>query len=152
MGADIHIYSERKNEQGAWECVQDDIGYWREYKVFGFLADVRNYSGIQPISQPRGLPSDVSQFTKAFIDNSEDMHSLSYLTTAELLEYDYDQIVEDRRCEGINEFGFYDGSMTCEPGFGEKMPLKEFLGTEFFDMLNQLQAAKIERIVFCFDN
>jgi hypothetical protein len=40
--------------------LEDHPLVWRSYQAFAFLADVRNYREVEPISKPRGLPPDVS--------------------------------------------------------------------------------------------
>jgi hypothetical protein len=88
MGCDIHWHSEVKIA-GTWhhysaECIGRD--YW----LFGLLADVRNYEDEKPISQPRGLPDDVSAITR--IDRESwgvDGHSDSWLSGTEI-----EQVVE----------------------------------------------------------
>jgi hypothetical protein len=77
-----------------------------------------------------------------------DAHSASWLTVEELLAYDYDQKVEDRRVT-VNG----NGGCTCDPGSGKQMSLREFLdGTDFFESLDAIKAAGGERVVFWFDN
>lgn len=71
-----------------------------------------------------------------------DGHSASWLSLKELLEFDYDQIFEDRR----------NGGYTCEPGKGELTTYKEFLGEGFFEDLEKLKNSGADRIVFWFDN
>lgn len=80
MGCDIHSYAERRNKQtGKWEQVFNhfslddfDKDYykkekgdhpfdWRSYPMFAFLAGVRNYDHCEPISEPRGIPKDISE-------------------------------------------------------------------------------------------
>lgn len=66
----------------------------RNYTVFAYLADVRNGYGfagcdtgdaITPISEPRGLPDDVSLSIQEESDSwGEDGHSHSYFTLGEL--------------------------------------------------------------------
>src|SRR5579859_3080087 len=69
MGCDIHLYFEKKNKQGIWEKIQIDeriLPDDRYYKLFSFLADVRNYWGvdgnekIEPQFSDRGIPDDSS--------------------------------------------------------------------------------------------
>lgn len=121
MGCDIHFHVEKKDENGKWisadrwtvdpyECGdQEDIGIkWddrfyrsRNYDLFGILANVRNGrgfagvptgTGFNPISEPRGLPEDVSPEVKAISDRWDgNGHSHSWLTLAELLAYDWNQ-------------------------------------------------------------
>ena len=64
----------------------------RNYNLFSMLADVRNgyiSNGntyvITPISEPRGVPSDVSDAYKEYVEEwGADGHSHSYFTLAEL--------------------------------------------------------------------
>lgn len=152
MGCDIHVRAERRSETGEFISMHGDFGFhWRNYGVFGWLADVRNYSGLTPLSQPRGLPADLDATEDEMTDDLN-LHSVSWLSLHELLSVDYDQIIEDRRCTGMNARGYMDGGMTCEPGKGEKMPLREFLGVNYFESLELLKAAGADRIVFAFDN
>jgi hypothetical protein len=118
---------------------------------------VRNYSGIVPISEARGLPKDVSREVEDNIKNTGYYpHSASWLSMQELIEFDYDQMTEDRRCtrEVISKSGlsYLDGGQTCETGEGEAMTYREFLGEYFFHQLDRLKEIGTERIVFYFDN
>lgn len=125
---------------------------WPSYRLFGFLADVRNYSAVEPISQPRGLPagielpaSDSDGLDEAWLGE----HDHSWLLLSELQGIDFDRIVEDRRTSGMVN-GLRYGNLTAPVGEGVKMTLREFLGTEFFDELDRLEKAGAERIVFGF--
>lgn len=66
MGCDMHMMIERKTGTG-YECVPKTGGLFvdLDYRIFGFLAGVRNYSATIPISEPRGMPSDASPDTLA---------------------------------------------------------------------------------------
>lgn len=114
MGTDIHLYTEvKKHINGKemwvncdlWEINpyyrygdDEDKKYDRElslvslfgdrnYQVFGILADVRG-TGNPIISEPKGLPNDVSDIVKEESDNwDSDGHSHSYLTLREMVEY-----------------------------------------------------------------
>ena len=158
MGCDIHLFPERCDD-GKYSVIdiKEDLLGDRNYRIFGFLAGVRNYSGIIPISEARGLPKDVSKKVEEYIAKSGFyLHSFSWLSMKELVEFDYDQMTENRRCtrEVITESGFsyQDGGQTCEPGEGEAMTYREFLGEYFFQELDRLKEIGTERIVFCFDN
>lgn len=164
MGCDIHVNGE-KRDGDKWVAVElpmrDTHGGYKEkpfgsrqYSKFGFMADVRNYSSVAPIDQPRGVPDDASVETKADYEGwISDAHSASWLSVAEMEDYDYDQQTEDRRYtrqEGQNHFN---GGATCEPGNGKAISLREFLdGTDYFESLASIKAAGIERVVFWFDN
>lgn len=149
MGCDIHSHAERKNAAGQWEKVPDLAPFdSRGYGTFGFLADVRNYSGLTPIAEARGLPEDVSAEVAAEHEGwSSDAHSASWLTVAEMAAFDYDAMCEDRRCMRNGN-----GWSTCAPSEGRQQTYREFLGPWFFEDLQKLQDAAAERIVFWFDN
>lgn len=105
MGCDIHLYVEKRLNDGRWGCVDyfktnpfysDDplnekeyehisIYNSRDYALFATLANVRNYGDITPISEPRGLPDDVSDIVeKASNDWGDNGHSHSWFTAKEL--------------------------------------------------------------------
>lgn len=119
MGCDIHIRTEVRTTGGQWRInnrkvfknrwYKPDAKYdWeqdeytpdpddgRNYMLFSFLADVRNYHDqpIVPIAEPRGVPDDATQ---DWLDEVEDwgfdMHSTSYFTLRELEDADWGQEV-----------------------------------------------------------
>ena len=124
---------------------------WRSYSVFAFLAGVRNYSGITPISEPRGLPDDLKLPAE---DDDVDAwlgdHSYSWLSVAELDAFDYHAEVEDRRMSEHGQLGT--GPRTAAPGEGLRMPWREFLGRAFFHDLAELKRIGADRVVFGFDS
>ncbi len=109
MGCDIHIYFEcNRSIRGSNKWVSGDyfksnpyyngedeneyeivpICSGRNYELFSVLADVRNYNGIEPICQPKGLPDDCCELIKkASKDWGSDGHSHSYFTLRELQDY-----------------------------------------------------------------
>ena len=153
MGCDIHSHAE-KREGGRWVAVPKLEPFdARAYNVFGWLADVRNYSAVSPIAAPRGVPPDMSATAAKDYDTwGSDAHSASWLTVDELLAVDYEQEVEDRRVTKQLGPNFWTGGATAEPGGGKKQTLREFLGQWFFEDLRKLQEAGAERVVFWFDN
>lgn len=132
MGADIHSFAEVKKD-GKWTRVKEpvfDSGKTtepfgnRSYAVFGFLADVRNYSHCTPLAEPKGLPHDSeylnqpSEYGKYERDmygeaiseaergtgkaellylHQSDYHSFSWFTLKELLDFNYEQTFWNRR-------------------------------------------------------
>lgn len=115
MGCDIHFYVERKVD-GKWVtadtwtpdeydagrmCVPYKTRLYRDrnYDLFAMLANVRNGygfagcdtgDGFKPLSEPKGLPADVSPEVKAESDHwGVDGHSHSWLTLTELKAYDW---------------------------------------------------------------
>lgn len=154
MGCDVHTYAERKNSLDEYEVV-DGVRPFdnRSYRLFGFLAGVRNYSDVTPISEPRGFPDDASAEVKeSYASWESDAHTPSWLSVAELVAFNYDAICEDRRVTRQISPGCSDGGCTCEPGEGMTQTYREFLGEWFFKDLQELQDAGAERIVFWFDN
>jgi hypothetical protein len=152
MGCDIHPYAERK-EGNQWVPVTINIFDCRNYGLFGFLAGVRNYSEVPPISAPRGLPPDVSFDTRDAYERWDlDAHSASWLSVTELVAFDYNQTMEDRRVTIQTGPHSWNGGATAEPGGGKIMTFREFLGEAFFADLEQLKMAKAERVIFWFDS
>lgn len=148
MGCDIHSQAE-KRVNGKWERIPAFEPFdWRQYGMYGFLADVRNYSDVKPIAPRRGIPQD------ADVDEDEHWlgdHSFSWLSVEELASFDYDQPMEDRRVtREVN--GIMNGGCTAEPGGGEMTTYREFLGPAFFADLEKLKKLGAERIVFGFDS
>jgi hypothetical protein len=150
MGTDIHPYVEvRRN--GKWHLVTDDLFYagsdrWtnqpfkeRDYTMFGLFAGVRS-GEVDPISEPRGLPEDVSAEVRdqpGAEPHPADWgwHTHSWLTLAEVQSVDYDQPV----------MGWAGGHE----------PLREYLGDWYrrdLDALANLGDPSDVRIVFWFDS
>lgn len=119
MGCDIHLHLERLDHaKGEWVWVEppeielfDDykIRDWysgRNYELFAALADVRNRADITPISDPRGLPQDVTSESRRESDEyGIDGHSHSWLTLRELRSLDGTKIphtglIHDRYPDG----------------------------------------------------
>lgn len=152
MSCDIHCYAERKTPSG-WEFELQLFERYQSYRLFGFLADVRNYSAVTPIAQPRGIPDDVSDFVRQkYIRWCGDAHSSSWLSVEELLAFDYGQLTEDRHITKQIGERSWNGGCTAEPGEGKKMTFREFLGSGYFTALDRLQSRGADRIVFWFDN
>ena len=151
MGCDIHTFAERRTLDGQWETVKFAPFDWRSYAIFGFLAGVRNYSMVEPISEPRGLPEDFLSWARDEIRNMG-YHTASWLGVQELLDFDYEQIMEDRRCTRQLGPNLWSGGETCDVGEGEKTTYREFLGEGFFTDLNKLKELDADRIVFAFDS
>lgn len=173
MGCDIHSVAIDANgapiDGGKWangETANPDADYmkgWgegepfgnRSYRVFAFLAGVRNYSGVTPISEPRGLPDDIQS-----PDDDEYWlgdYSFSWLSLAELEEFNYESMMIDRR--GTEHFFRLDGSYagsnggyTLPENVGKAMTWREFLGTDFFHDLAELRRIGADRVAFGFDN
>lgn len=110
MGCDIHVYTEKKLDNGKWWCCDhfqlneyydesdpDDgerivnivpIYNGRDYALFETLAGVRAYYGNEQMDEPRGLPKDVSKIVQEESDNwGSDGHSHSWFTAKELFDW-----------------------------------------------------------------
>lgn len=128
----------------------------RSYSVFAFLAGVRNYDCCEPLSEPKGIPNDVSDEIKTEYDSwSCDSHSTSYLTLRELLEFDYDKIFWNRRVTKQTSNNCWNGASLADEGEGAMISYRENLGEFFFTHLEELKSlGDIDdvRIVFWFDN
>lgn len=168
MGCDIHTVAQKRDADGKWICVKGEFQEgsdpfdWRQYGMYGWLADVRNHSGVTPISQPRDLPHDHDLEgwdgeywltpDREYGDGWLGEHSRSWLSVEELLAVDYEQIVEDRRVSRQISANIWSGAETAEPGGGEKMTLRKFLGEAYFSDLAELRRIGAERILFGFDS
>lgn len=192
MGADIHIFAEiRKADK--WERLTEDVfpyyGHektnapfnWRSYDMFGFLANVRNYSNIPPLGELKELPNDseylntkldepigfnygfvdngIAYTIKEEIENDLDYHSKTYYTLKELIDFDYDKTFEDLRYTEVtknpNGTIFANGAAIAEKGEGNITTFREFLGEKFFEcieIMKTLGEPENVRIIFWFDN
>lgn len=151
MGCDMHCRAERKID-GKWTVleVSPPPFDWRSYGMYGFLADVRNYSAIPPIAEQRGLPDDAPPEDDEVQWLGE--HSFSWLSMEELLAFNYDKPVEDRRVTKQLGERSWTGAATAEPGGGKMTTYREFLAEGYFTELERLKAVGTERIVFGFDS
>jgi hypothetical protein len=154
MGCDIHTVTEIKTADG-WKgaALKPQAFDWRCYGIFGFLADVRNYSRSPNPWPRREWPDDISDEAKELRERWDcDAHSFHWLTLEELKGYDYDQNFENRRtCRTVGNFT--DGAALAEPGDGKQETLREFLGAGYFNELDRLGALGSEvRVLMCFDN
>lgn len=70
----------------------------RDYELFSILADVRNYGDNEYISQPKGLPVDVTEIVKMESESwGCDGHSHNWLTLYELIQYDITHGIVQRK-------------------------------------------------------
>lgn len=162
MGADIHSFAEVKRN-GKWQktgevfpCNDFEKKHykkdykkspfdWRDYGMFGFLANVRNsYSCNCITGQTRGLPEDSEYLNQYLAEGScigddtcvklkhsieYEYHSHNFITLAKLLDWDYNQKL------GV-------------------MSYRDFLGDRFFadiEILKNLGKPEDVRCVFWFD-
>ena len=103
MGCDIHLHVEiRVNDK--WEHYSEPY-ITRDYELFTKLANVRNDSKVVPISDPRGLPTDISSVTALCAEwCAADWHSHSWLSAAEIREVEEWWLARERY-QGGHRFG-----------------------------------------------
>ena len=109
MGCDIHIAIEVQNRDGIWrdknaysvnpyfgddeyetqQFHRIDPYRGRNYELFTAFAGVRSRGHeVDPIAEPRGIPTDVSEFIKKDFERwGCDAHTPSYLTLKEILDW-----------------------------------------------------------------
>lgn len=134
MGAYIYGRFEKKNKNGKWERISGGVDWFdfQSYFIYGWFADVRNHAGVPPLPY---------KWEKAGEPINYDCDYNYTLETKYLFEFDYDQLVEDRR----------DGHDTLPEGQGTTATWREHLGEEWFERLEQLKALGVERLVFNFN-
>ena len=126
MGTDIHCQLEyKKNGKWYWALANlpeeldresfNPLNFNRSYNLFAILANVRNGYGFagcdtgdeyNPISEPKGLPEDISEELKKYHEENEILgdHDFSYLTKDELENYDWEQKITNRGWVGIDQY------------------------------------------------
>lgn len=86
----------------------------RNYDLFAILANVRNGvgfagvdmgDGFNPIDEPRGVPTNASDFYRKKVeDYGSDGHSHSWMTLEDFDEYDWEQTTTHRGMVDMNEY------------------------------------------------
>lgn len=88
----------------------------RNYVVFGVLADVRNGSGfagadtgnaVEPITEQRGLPDDMSDAAYVWFRHHGGDHSDTWLMLDEVLQYDWSREIIKRGCVTVDDYRVY---------------------------------------------
>ncbi len=127
MGCDIHgVFQTRYSKESLWRT-EMEIEDGRNYLAFSALAGVRNYTGVTPISEPRGLPDDfdmkeASKVMRYGDPNNPWMgdHSFSWLTLDEIRSWDgWDQIVNDNGVITRKQYEEWDHETTPYPHSGD---------------------------------
>lgn len=146
MGCDIHAYLEKKNANGKYEYICEVFDDGRDYNLFAFIGDVRNYSNIEPIIPPRrGMPEYVSTYVQdERLIWGSDGHSASWIDIDELFDFDYSKIVNQNR--SYNTWGGHSS------GTQLLMTYQDFLGEHTMKRILRLGKFIDHRIVFWFDN
>jgi len=187
MGTDIHIAVEIFYN-GRWHLSDVTPTQDRNYRAFAVLANVRNGYGfggfstgdeLKPISEPRGLPDDMSPELRAKIAQNESSDEIdegqyfwlgdygySWVTLKELLEYDLDApvlvsgYVSEEQAKHYQETGEFPrayATWTPQPGFVKlswPQPIRDSapLIQTLIDEIRGLGAPENVRLVFGFDN
>lgn len=83
MGCDIHVHIEIFYK-GKWRhYAAPNVNRW--YDLFAVMAGVRNYSEIDPISEPKGVPANMSEITKMEFNYwGSDVHNHSWFDEKEI--------------------------------------------------------------------
>lgn len=188
MGTDIHLAAEVFKD-GRWQYAPCDLPDYRNYRAFAILADVRNgytFAGFDsgdpviPISEPRGLPQDLSQEIRAMLEDTdsgdswtddEDFftlgdHSFSWVTLKELLDVDLEApvtlrgMVPPQEAQRWKETGKPPAIVAAHVSHADwvrlewQRPLRESAGLigELIEALTPLGDPQHVRLVFGFDN
>jgi hypothetical protein len=131
--------------------------YSRNYGVFGFLANVRNYSHVPPIAEVKyAIPEDATPETvEHFASWEGNRHSASWVTLKQLLAVDYEKKFWNRRVTKQTAPNCWDGAALANEGEGTRETLRDFLGATFFvhlETLKTLGKPEDVRVIFWFDN
>lgn len=145
MACDIHLHIELKiNDE--WEhYAHPDITRW--YELFGKMAGVRDES-IEPISEPKGLPDNLSVITKINYDYWEcDAHSMSWFNADEIgLLADW-LTEKDIKAEGFSLDNYLEDSILHTYLFGNS-----FAGLNKWKEDYKIPGLQDVRFIFWFDN
>jgi hypothetical protein len=113
---------------------------WRNYCMFGFLADYCNYHDIPSLTGLRGLPKDIDPRIRLMYNLDVSFLDSSWLLLSELIDFDYDQTFEDRReITGHDDFGVCYSNKIVPVGQGIQKTIRDVLGERFFQNLEQLK-------------
>lgn len=132
MGTDIHSHAEQRTSAG-WVHLDDRI-FVQDYRLFAWLAGVRQSDPSSPIAAGRGLPPDVCITTRSAYENDQgNAHSVSWVAVSELLSINYDQPSHQA------------------PSTRSAETLRACLPSTYFAALERLRADRADRVVFWFD-
>lgn len=132
MGTDVDFYLVKKDENDVYHYVADLDYSNRNYALFGWLANVRNYSDIPNISELTYVKLE-HNFEENYLIGSYSIVSCRILRT-----FDYDQPVEDRRVTVQTGPRSWNGGATCKPGGGKMTTYRDLFDDEWFEIINEL--------------
>lgn len=165
IGSDIWGFLEIRDSDKLWKCkskIPDD----RDYNWFALLAGVRNHINIDPISNPRGSPVDVSVKVAKEIVHWGLEYAYSWLTYEDFLDYNWNNVFYDENVTVIDrETGkvvrYVESTQRNCPDLYECRHLphvsKDLITTEWAHFLNKIDSLSLKygpenvRIVFWFD-
>ena len=173
MGIDLTTLIEKRVDKASnWEYIDKEKFFvennlvpnyefpfrTRNSRIFGFLGDINNCSDVGPLTPIRGLPSDASTpVLREFEDEEDDIveDKVSYLMLSELIEHNYEQIIEDKETTETR-IQTNPNQVIISPvkgTSGPKMTLRDFLGQHFFkelELLSTIGPPNNVRLVFWF--
>lgn len=171
MGADIHMYIEKRTSNGDWACVRNlnetlhskslsvlarassamndgFHAYWnlrsRNYALFAALAGVR---GDGP--EPRGLPEDVSQLIEDEYEGWRgDAHSVSWYLASDFVRI-YESVTTPELLPDDEPLSEY---VIARMEHGDRRAVEMFLIDKVSLYMNDEDSVNDYRFVFWFDN
>ena len=171
MGADIHMYVEKRMPSGNWVCVRnlndsinseglhvmyrdrsssnvEFVAYWelrsRNYELFSALANVRG-DGNGP--EPKDLPQDVSEYVQAEYEGwGMDAHSASWYSAKEFVRIYANIGVEVDEETPLSPYVI---TLMTE---GDDCAVANFLSEKASVYVPEEESLDLYRFVFWFDN
>lgn len=118
----------------------------RNYPMYGWLAGVRNYAGLEPIAADRGYPEDW-----VAPEWWEGEYGESWISTEELRAVKIYQIVEDRTIRVPIGTNGSTTAGTCGKGMGSPIRLSDLIGHVAVWDINIARNFQNARVVFAFN-
>ena len=171
MGADIHMYVEKRLPSGNWVCVRnlndsinseglhvmyrdrsssnvEFVAYWeirsRNYELFSALANVRG-DGNGP--EPKDLPQDVSEYVQAEYEGwGMDAHSASWYSARDFVRIYTNTGVEVDEDTPLSPYVI---ALMTE---GDDCAVANFLSEKASVYVPEEESLDLYRFVFWFDN
>jgi hypothetical protein len=124
MGCDIHAWLEIRNDN-QWSTPDNKaLDLDRAYDTFGLFFGVRNHANFSPVAERRGFPRDASALVcQDYQTWSDDAHSASWLTWADVESMDREQSLLDAPIHEYDAAGRYLG--TCAES--SRLPPPEYM-------------------------
>lgn len=149
MGVSIISFTEVRNvETGKWELAEDVFSdkrfytdkmtnkpfHWRSYRLFAFLANIRNDFGVTPIKShdiPEDATDRIKEIATGYYDGDVDLQG-DCIYLRDMLDFDYEK-----------EF-FYTSPSRWEIEEGKDPngymeTYREFLGESYFEVIEELE-------------